>query len=110
MQLNDTNIFIRDNLQNIIDGKFDDKFGPDHLKMVLELSFLFNHTTTDKYYIIFKYNDIVLKINVFESHRLLQSEEEVISFIRREETFKSCYNSFLRDVKINKIISNDKNC
>ena len=23
MQLNDTNIFIRDNLQNIIDGKFD---------------------------------------------------------------------------------------
>ena len=109
MQLNDTNIFIRDNLQNIIDGEFDDKFGPDHLKMVLELSFLFNHTTTDKYYIIFKYNNIVLKINVFESHRLLQSEEEVISFIRSEETFKSCYNSFIRDVKINKIISNDKN-
>ena len=106
IELSDTNTFIRDNLQNIIDGKFDDKFGPDHLKMVLELSFLFNHLTIDKYYIIFKYNGVVLKINAFES---LQSEEEVISFIRNEETFKSCYNSFLRDVKINKIIHNDTN-
>jgi len=113
MQLNDTNTFIRDNLQNIIDGKFDDKFGPDHLKMVLELSFLFNHLTTDKYYIIFEYNGVALKINAYEFHRPMQSEEEdflndftsgVISFIRNEETFKSCYNSFLRDVKINQII------
>jgi hypothetical protein len=106
--LNDTNIFIKNNLQNIIDGKFDDKFGPDHLKMVLELSFLFNHTKIDKYYIIFEYNGVTLKINAYESHRLLQSEEEIISFIRNEETFKSCYNSFLRDVKINQIIKDDE--
>ena len=106
IELNDTNTFIRDNLQNIIDGKFDDKFDPDYLKMMLELSFLFNHLTIDKYYIIFKYNSICLKINAFESP---QSEEEVISFIRSEETFKSCYNTFLRDVKINKIIHNDTN-
>ena len=105
IELSDTNTFIRDNLQNIIDGKFDDKFEPDHLKMVLELSFLFNHLTIDKYYIIFKYNSICLKINMYESY--IQSEEEVISFIRSEETFKSCYNSFLRDVKLNKLIHND---
>ena len=107
IELNDTNTFIRDNLQNIIDGKFDDKFDPDYLKMMLELSFLFNHLTKDKYYIIFKYNGIGLKINMYESY--IQSEEEVISFIRSEETFKSCYNTFLRDVKINKIIHNDTN-
>ena len=106
IELNDTNTFIRDNLQNIIDGKFDDKFEPDHLKMVLELSFLFNHLTIDKYYIIFKYNGVVLKINAFE---VPQSEEEVISFIRNEEKFKSCYNSFLRDVKLNQLIHNDTN-
>lgn len=107
IELNDTNTFIRDNLQNIIDGKFDDKFDPDYLKMMLELSFLFNHLTKDKYYIIFKYNGIGLNVNAFDSY--IQSEEEVISFIRNEETFKSCYNSFLRDVKINKLLSNDTN-
>ena len=107
IELSDTNTFITDNLQNIIDGKFDDKFDPDHLKMVLELSFLFNHLTIDKYYIIFKYNSIGLNVNAFDSY--IQSEEEVISFIRNDETFKSCYNSFLRDVKINKIIHNDTN-
>ena len=104
MQLDDINTFIKDNLQNIIDGKFDDKFGPDHLKMVLELSFLFNHLTTDKYYIIFEYNGVVLKINGYESHGILNSEEAMLHYIRNEETFKSCYNSFLRDVKINQII------
>ena len=107
MQLSDTNTFIKDNLQNIIDGKFDDKFGPDHLKGVLELSFLFNHIKTDKYYIIFEYNGVVLKINAFQSHRIMQSEEEIISFIRNEETFKTCYNLFLRDVKLNKLLLNN---
>ena len=106
IELSDTNTFIRDNLQNIIDGKFDDKFDPDHLKMVLELSFLFNHLTKDKYYIIFKYNGIGLNVNMYAPfHRnFLQSEEEVISFIRNEETFKSCYNSVLRDVKLNQLL------
>lgn len=39
MKLNDTNLFIKDNLQNIIDGKFDDKFDdkfePEHLRLQL---------------------------------------------------------------------------
>jgi len=109
MQLGDTNTFIKDNLQNIIDGKFDDKFEPDYLKMVLELSFLFNHLTTDKYYIIFKYNGVVLKINAYESHGILHSEDAMLHYIRNEETFKSCYNLFLRDVKLNKILRNDTN-
>lgn len=107
MQLGDTNTFIKDNLQNIIDGKFDDKFEPDYLKMVLELSFLFNHLTTDKYYIIFKYNGVGLKINAYESHGILHSEEAMLHYIRNEETFKSCYNLFLRDVKLNKLLLNN---
>jgi len=109
MQLDDINTFIKDNLQNIIDGKFDDKFEPDYLKWMLELSFLFNHLTTDKYYIIFKYNGVGLKINGYESHGLLHSEEAMLHYIRNEETFKSCYNLFLRDVKLNKILRNDTN-
>lgn len=33
--------YIKDNFQNILDGKFDDKFEPDQLKMMLEMSFLY---------------------------------------------------------------------
>ena len=109
MQLSDTNTFIKDNLQNIIDGKFDDKFEPDYLKWMLELSFLFNHLTTDKYYMIFEYNGVGLYINGYESHGILNSEEAMLHYIRNEETFKSCYNLFLRDVKLNKLLRNDTN-
>ena len=35
----DTENYIKDNLQNIIDGKFDDKFSKEQLKMMLEMSF-----------------------------------------------------------------------
>ena len=109
MQLSDTNTFIKDNLQNIIDGKFDDKFEPDHLEWLLELSFLFNHLTTDKYYIIFEYNGVTLKINANDMiFSLSRFEEAMLHYIRNEETFKSCYNSFLRDVKINQIIKDDE--
>jgi hypothetical protein len=108
MKLNKINTFIKDNLENFIDGKFDDKFGPDHLKMVLELSFLFNHTTTDGNYIIFKYNGIGLNINIYDSYTLGNfNEEDILYHIRNEETFKSCYNLFLRDVKLNKLLGNE---
>jgi hypothetical protein len=105
----DTNTFIKDNLQNIIDGKFDDKFETDYLKMMLELSFLFNHLRTDKYYIIFEYSGQVLKINAYESHSMMHSEDGMLHYIRNEETFKSCYNLFLRDVKLNQLLRNDTN-
>ena len=45
--LDDTDNYIKDNLQNIIDGKYDDKFSPDQLKMMLEMSFLYNHITVE---------------------------------------------------------------
>jgi hypothetical protein len=33
MKLNDTNQFIKDSFQDIIDGKFDDKFSKDELDL-----------------------------------------------------------------------------
>lgn len=120
MKLNDTNLFIKDNLQNIIDGKFDDKFEPDQLKMMLEMSFLYNHITfelTDS--ILFKYNDISCKVNgikeMIESSPLpmnlkigynnIDVENEIFGMIRNSEVFKSSYKQFLRDTKINSILN-----
>ena len=112
MKQNDTNLFIKDNLQNIIDGKFDDKFEPDQLKMMLEMSFLYNHITfelTDS--ILFKYNDISYKVNgikemiIDSSLYNIDVENEIFGMIRNSEVFKSSYKQFLRDTKINSILN-----
>jgi len=108
MKLNDTNQFIKDNLQNILDGKFDDKFSQEQLKMMLEMSFLYNHITFELDSILFEYGDQKLKFsginNMIQSMPFGPGEEQIFSMIRSESIFKSAYDSFLRDKKINDIL------
>ena len=114
MKLNDTNLFIKDNLQNIIDGKFDDKFEPEQLKMMLEMSFLYNHITFDSNSILFNYNDINYKVTgiteiINSLPHNIDAESEIISIIKKSITFNSAYKQFLtitnRDKKINSILN-----
>lgn len=111
----DTDNFIKDNLQNILDGNFDDKFEPEQLKMMLELSFLYNHTIFSHQddLAIFEYNSVKLKLNwrtqdVFIPVRCtnigIKPEEEIVSLIRSSDIFKSALKQFLRDKKISDIL------
>ena len=109
----DTDNFIKDNLQNILDGNFDDKFKPEQLKIMLELSFLYNHISIENDSIIFKYNGIKLKINGMSeidelawNNRVTQigPKEEITSMIKGTDIFKSALKQFLRDKKINDIL------
>jgi hypothetical protein len=115
--IDDTDKFIKDNLLNIIDGKFNDKFNPEQLKMMLELSFLYNHTTIENESIIFNYNGSKLvfseKLNdlwsVGKDTPDTQKNEWIRltyfgSTIRNDELFKSSLIQFLRDKKINDIL------
>ena len=109
MQLNETNQFIKDNLQNILDGKFDEKFSPEQLKMMLQCSFLYNHITFQSDSILFKYNNVTLKVSniteIIHSNPFgVNCEDEILSTIRNDEVFKSSYKSFLRDIKIEDIL------
>jgi hypothetical protein len=45
MKLSTTNQTIKDDLQSLVDGKYEGILSPEQLKMALELSFLFNHIT-----------------------------------------------------------------
>ena len=110
MKLDENYILIKDNLQNIIDGKFDNKFEPEQLKMMLELSFLLNHITWDDDSMTFEYNDRSLKLSNLYSmfNHTLNGISEVFTMIKDEETFKSCYNSFLRYLKLNDILEGNK--
>lgn len=104
MQLNETNQFIKDNLQNILHGKFDEKFSPEQLKMMLECSFLYNHITSQSDSILFKYNDTTLKVSGIDYLMPYSSEDEILSIIRNDNAFISAYKSFLRNKKIEDIL------
>lgn len=110
MKLNETNQFIKDNFKNIIDGKFHDKFSTEQLEMMLQCSFLYNHTTFETDSIQFKYNDAILKVSniteIIHSNPFgVNYEDEILSTIRNDEVFKSAYKSFLRDMKIETILN-----
>jgi hypothetical protein len=106
--LDDTENYIKDNLQNIIDGKFDDKFSSEQLKMMLEMSFLYNHISVENDSVIFEYNGVKLKINgindLINSIPISVDKNEIFSMIKNDNIFKSALTQFLRDKKINEIL------
>jgi hypothetical protein len=108
MKLDDTALFIKVNLQNILDDKLNDKFSSEQLKMMLEMSFLYNHITFESDSVIFDYNS--QKVEVSNINQLIHSpfginvEDQIFSTIKSQEEFKSSYASFLRDKKIDDIL------
>jgi hypothetical protein len=103
--LDDTDNFIKDNLQNIIDGKFDDKFDKEQLKMMLELSFLYNHISFENDSVIFEYNRVKFKISGISEIPGGFAKETITSAIKNDVVFKSALKQFLRDKKINDILN-----
>jgi hypothetical protein len=102
--LDDTDNYIKDNLQNILDGKFDDKFEPDQLKMMLEMSFLYNHISFEGDSVIFEYNGVKFKISGISEIPGGFTKEHITSTIKNDVVFKSSLTQFLRDKKINEIL------
>ena len=109
MKLDDTALFIKDNLQNILDGKLNDKFSSEQLKMMLEMSFLYNHITFELDSVLFEYDDQKLKVSnitdIIHSQPFgISAEDQIFSTIKSQSIFKSSYASFLRDKKIDDIL------
>jgi hypothetical protein len=101
--LDDTDNYIKDNLENIIDGKFNDLLSPDQLKVMLEMSFLYNHITLENDSVIFEYNGVRLKLSGLSELSPL-FVKEYVSAMRNDVVFKSALKQFLRDKKINEIL------
>ena len=102
--LDDTDNYIKDNLQNIIDGKFDDKFSKEQLKMMLEMSFLYNHITSENNSVVFRYDDKRVSIEGVSELPTQFAKETITSSIKNDVVFKSALTQFLRDKKINEIL------
>lgn len=112
--LDNTDLFIKDNLEWILAGKLKDKFSKEQLDTMLELSFLYNHIQVgeDKVSILFEYNGLKVNFkNVLSQYNDLAYmigkegvKNTIISTIKSSDDFQSAFRSFLRDNKINKII------
>jgi hypothetical protein len=100
----DTENYIKDNLQNIIDGKFDDNFSKEQLKMMLEMSFLYNHISFEGDSVIFEYNCVKFKISGISEIPGRFAKEQITSSIKNDVVFKSALKQFLREKKINDIL------
>jgi uncharacterized protein YjgD (DUF1641 family) len=99
-----TDNYIKDNLENIINGEFNDEFSPEQLKMMLEMSFLYNHITVENDSVIFEYNGVKLKISGISELPGEFAKEHITSTIKNDVVFKSALTQFLRDKKINDIL------
>lgn len=104
MKLSTTNQTIKEDLQSLVDGKYEGILSTEQLKMALELSFLFNHITTDIDTIIFEYDTFKVKVSGVHDLYHEYAEETIIHTIIKEDGFKSALKQFIRDNKITKLL------
>ena len=110
--LDDTDLFIKDNLDWILAGKYNDKFSKEQLDKMIELSFLYNHMILENDKLTFEYSKYQINLtNLYAQYSELvyQLGKEgvknmIITTITSQDGFKSAYKSFLRNKQINKII------
>lgn len=110
--LDDTDIFIKDNLDWILAGKYDDKFNKDQLDKMIELSFLYNHMVLENDKLTFEYSNWQINLtNLYDQYSDLVYQlgkdgvkNMIITTITSQEQFKLAFKSFLRDKQISKII------
>ena len=109
--LDDTDLFIKDNLEWILAGNYDDKFSKEQLDKMIELSFLYNHMVLENDKLTFEYSKWQINLSNLPlySDLLNQLGKEavknmIITAITSQEQFKSALKSFLRDKQISKII------
>ena len=105
MILSDTDQYIKDSLETIISGLWDEKFAPDQIERLLQLSFILNHLDAGVGFFQFEYNGTKIKLTGLDD--MISTEhafEGIISAIKSDKSFEGCLKQFLRDKKISSII------
>lgn len=107
MILSETNQTIKDNLHKFMNGDFNDKLDDEQVKKVIEISFLFNHLSSIDSTLIFRYNEVTIRINISDAFGIPQEsfhEEALISMFLGTDDFKRALSTFIRDYKLGKIL------
>lgn len=104
MKLSTTNQAIKEDLQSFVDGTYEGILTTEQLKMALELSFLFNHITSEIDTIIFEYDSFKMKVSGIYDLPQEYAEETVIHTIIKDAGFQSALKQFIRDNRIKKLL------
>ena len=109
MNIDKTDEYLRDNLENIMKGEWDNHFDSSQLEMACKESFMLNHISIGERNITFECGSekIVYKFDSdpldFHMHGG-DFKMHMLSMIKNDEAFLKSYKSFLRDWKIGNII------
>ena len=109
MNIDSTDEYLRDNLENIMKGEWDNHFNESQLEIARKESFMLNHISIGEKNITFEYGGekIVYNFNSdpFDFHMHGGDfKMHMLSMIKSDEAFLKAYKSFLRDWKIGRII------
>lgn len=109
MELDETDNYLKDNLENIMNGEFEKEFTKEQLEYVRRESFMLNNITINPRDVTFEYGGHKLCYK-FDCDPLYfqmfggDFKSHIFSTIRNDSQFENIYNSFIRDFKINKIL------
>jgi len=121
MKLDETELKLKKDIDIIFNGGYDDKPTTDflnHLELtrmfvrsesdqieyIKQLSFLYNHIDIEDNSLVFKYDNVKLKINGISELPPDFQKEHTMHLIRNSDEFKSAYTQFSRDYKIEKLL------
>lgn len=111
MILNETDLKIKEDIDIIFSGGYDNDFSEKEINRIKELSFIYNHTEIKDSSFIFKYNSITITIG--GSFKGIIGDYKnyiniIITELKSYDEFKNEYQSFCktynRDKMINKLL------
>ncbi len=104
MILDETELKLKEDIDIIFSGGYDDKLSPEQIDYIKKLSFLYNHLEINIDSVTFTYNDVKFKISGIGEIPDVYRKHDVLSALRNSDEFKSAYLSFCREYKISNIL------
>ena len=108
MELGETDQIIKDKVDEIMSGKWDDQFDAEHIHMLKHRSFLLNHFTYKEGDFTFEYDGerIVAHCpDVAELSLYADTESHVIHSIMSDPAFTRAFAAFSREWKIDGLLN-----
>lgn len=111
IQLDETEQMIKDSLEPIMRGDWDERFDEKEIEMLRRRSFLLNHLTIDGKDFLFEHGRIRLKVTSQEQLEMSMywsdATEHVLNTILNQKEFDTEYKAFARQYRIDSILKND---
>lgn len=109
MKLDKTDEYLKNSLEAIMNGDWDNHFDESQLEMAKKTAFLLNHLNANGTKITFEYDGkkTVFSYDCDPTDLQLYSGDanmHLMSMIKNDDSFLKAYTAFIRDWKIKKII------